>query len=126
MYILYCNHSVTDVSAKVTSLDVDNSTIHLNGTTSSFTLNINWQDPWQFDNNLTVTKYTISCSENKMCPANQTVDSNTKRVNITNIISCQKYTFSVIATNTIGSGPLANISITGPCGRYLCYLIVSN
>jgi len=113
---------LSGVPAKVTSLHVENSTVQLAGGNSSFRLS--WEKPWQFDNNFPVTNYTISCSDNTVCPANQTV--NTTSVNITNIISGVNYTFSVLATNAIGSGSPARISIIGPSGRYLCKIIVSN
>ena len=49
--------------------------------------------------------YTVSCSSDITCPPNFTTTDNTIRsYTITNLAPLTNYTFSVVATNSIGSG----------------------
>ena len=51
--------------------------------------------------------YTVSCSGDVTCPPNFTATDNTTRsYTITNLTTMTTYTFSVVATNSIGSGEL--------------------
>ena len=60
--------------------------------------------------------YTVSCSgDNVTCPPYfTTTDNTTKSYTITNLTPMTNYTFSVVATNSIGSGEAGVVMITTP------------
>ena len=60
----------------------------------------------------------MSCSGDVTCPSNFiTTDNTTRSYTITNLIPMTNYTFSVVATNSIGSGPAGVVMITTPSGE---------
>ena len=62
--------------------------------------------------------YTVSCSGDVTCPPNfTTTDNTTRSYTITNLTPMTNYTFSVVATNSIGSGEAGVVMITTP-GEY--------
>ena len=64
--------------------------------------------------------YTVSCSGDVTCPENfTTTDNTTRSYTITNLIPMTNYTFSVVATNSIGSGEAGVVMITTP-GKVTC------
>ena len=88
------------------------------------TLTLSWGEP--FNNLDPIVNYTVSCSGDVTCPPNFTTTDNTARsYNITNLTLMTNYTFSVVATNSIGSGEAGAVMITTP-GRdkdtctYIC------
>ena len=95
----------------VPNVTVDGNTINING--NNVTLTLSWGEPL---NNLgLIVNYTVSCSDDKTCPPNFTTTDNTKRsYNITNLTTMTNYTFSVVATNSIGSGEAGVVMITTP------------
>ena len=55
--------------------------------------------------------YTVSCSGEDACPPNpSTTDNTTRSYNITNLTTMINYTFSVVATNSIGSGQAGTLN----------------
>ena len=57
----------------------------------------------------------MSCSDDVTCPPNfTTTDNTTRSYTITNLIPNTHYTFSVVATNFIGSGEAGVVTITTP------------
>ena len=58
--------------------------------------------------------YTVSCSDDVTCPPNFTTIDNTTKSYITNLTPMTNYTFSVVATNSIGSGEAGVVMITTP------------
>ena len=87
--------------------------------TSSITLNddvtltLSWGEP--FNNFDPIVDYTVSCSGDVTCPPNFTTTNNTTRsYTITNLIPITQYTFSVAATNSIGSGEAGIVMIITP------------
>ena len=95
----------------VPGVTVDNSTINING--NNVTLKLSWGEPY---NNLDpIVSYTVSCSGDDTCPSNFTTTDNTIRsYTITNLTPMTNYTFSVVATNSIGSGEAGVVMITTP------------
>ena len=86
-------------------------TITLDG--SNVTLTLSWGEP--FNNFDPIVNYTVSCSGDVTCPPNfTTTDNTTRSYTITNLIPKTQYTFSVEATNSIGSGE-AGVVMTPPC-----------
>lgn len=73
------------------------------------TLTLSWDEP--FDNFNPILSYTISCTSRSACPAAVTV-YNTTSVNLKNLMARTMYTFSVIATNSIGNGEAGVLNIT--------------
>ena len=64
--------------------------------------------------------YTVSCSGNETCPPNfTTTDNTTRSYTITNLTPMTNYTFSVVATNSIGSGEAGVVMITTPPGKVM-------
>ena len=92
---------VTGVPAIVPDIKFNQSTININETNVSLTLN--WGEP--FHNLDPILSYTVSCSGDANCPPDfTTTDATIRRYTIKNLTPKTKYTFSVVATNSIGSG----------------------
>ena len=59
--------------------------------------------------------YTVSCSGDVTCPPNfTTTDNTTRNYTFANLTTMANYTFSVVATNSIGSGEAGVVMITTP------------
>ena len=100
MYIL-----TTGVPAMVPNVTFNNNTI-------TGTLTLSWGEP--FNNFDPIVNYTVSCSGDVTCPPNfTTTDNTTRSYIITNLTPMTNYTFSVVATNSIGSGE-AGVVMTFP------------
>ena len=85
----------------VPGVAVDDSTINIDG--NNVTLTLSWGEP--FNNLDPIVNYTVSCSGDVTCPPNFiTTDNTTRSYTITNLTTMTNYTFSVVATNSIGSG----------------------
>ena len=77
------------------------------------TLTLSWGEP--FNNFDPIVNYIVSCSGDATCPPNfTTTDNTTRSYTITNLIPMTDYTFSVVATNSIGSGEAGVVMITTP------------
>ena len=77
---------------------------------------LSWREP--FNNLDPIVNYTVSCSGDVTCPPNfTTTDNTTRSYTITNLTPMTNYTFSVVATNSIGSGEAGVVMITTP-GEY--------
>ena len=98
----------------VHDVTVDDNTINVNGNNVTFTLS--WGEP--FNNLDPIVNYTVSCSGDVTCPPNfTTTDNTTRSYTITNLTIMTNYTFSVVATNSIGSGEAGVVMITTPPGK---------
>ena len=94
----------------VPGVTVDDNII-ING--NSVTLTLSWGEP--FNNLDPIVNYTVSCSGDDTCPPNfTTTDNTTRSYNITNLIPITNYTFSVVTSNSIGSGKAGVVMITTP------------
>ena len=122
-----CNHSyellfmlhdvvyITGVPAMVPGVRVHSNIIIVNG--NNVTLTLSWREP--FNNLDPIVNYTVSCSGDVTCPPNfTTTDGTTRSYTITNLTPMTDYTFSVVATNSIGSGEAGIVMITTPPGMY--------
>ena len=109
MYVHIC---CTGVPAVVSNVKVN---IRING--RNIILTLSWGEP--FNNLDPIVNYTVSCSGDVTCPPNFTTTDNTTRSYSTNLIPMTDYTFSVVATNSIGSGEAGVVMITTP-GTELC------
>ena len=109
MYVSYYTGR-PDVPAKVPDITID-STISVNRL--NVTLTVSWGVP--FSNFDPIVNYTVSCSGDVTCPPNFTTSDNTTRsYTITNLTTMTTYTFSVVATNSIGRGEAGVVMITTP------------
>ena len=97
----------TSVPSKVPNVTYD---VSING--GRFTLTLSWGEP--FNNFNPIVNYTVSCSGNITCPPNFTTNITTRSYTITNLTPMTNYTFSVVATNSIGSGEAGVVMITTP------------
>ena len=108
--MIYCNvmHLITTgIPAVVPNVRVvGNITI----TGNIVTLRLSWGEP--FNNLDPIVNYTVSCSSDGQCPSNFTTIN--KGVALTNLTTMTTYTFSVVATNSIGSGEAGVVMITTP------------
>ena len=96
---------------QVPDVTVDNISVSIDG--DIVTLTLSWGEP--FNNFDLIVNYTVSCSGDITCPANfTTTDNTTRSYTITNLIPMTDYTFSVVATNSIGSGEAGVVMITAP------------
>ena len=98
----------TGVPEMVPDVTVNGNTININGHNVTFTLS--WGEP--FNNLDPIVNYTVSCSGDDMCPPNFTTTAS--QYTITNLTPMTNYTFSVVATNSIGSGEAGVVMITTP------------
>ena len=88
---------------------IDDNTININR--NNVTLTLSWGEP--FNNLDPIVNYTLSCSGDVTCPPNFTTTDNTTRSHaITNLTPMTDYTFSVVATNSIGSGEAGVLNYT--------------
>ena len=96
--------------------------ITING--NNVTLRLSWGKP--FNNLDPIVNYTVSCSGDVTCPPNFTTTK--KGVGFTKLTIMTTYTFSVVATNSIGSGEAGVVMITTPPGEvaFLCVYIFIN
>ena len=102
--------TVSGVPAMVPNVAVDdNITINDNIVTR---LILSWGEP--FNNLDPIVNYTVSCSSDGWCPSNFTILRIHSRIIITNLTLMTTYTFSVVATNSIGSGEAGVVMITTP------------
>ena len=119
---------ITGVPAKVPGVSGVYNTININR--NNVTLTLSWGEP--FNNFDPIVNYTVSCSGNETCPLNFTTTNNATRSHtITNLTLMTNYTFSVVATNSIGSGEAGVLMITTPGNltdaytcMYICMYIV--
>ena len=89
---------------------------------NNVTLTLSWEEP--FNNLDPIVNYTVSCSGDDTCPPNfTTTDNTTRNYTITNLTPMTDYTFSVVVTNSIGSGEAGVVMITTP-GNYIKLWIV--
>ena len=101
----------------VPNATIDDSTININGN-NAVTLTLSWGEA--FNNLDPIVNYTVSCSGDVTCPPNfTTTDNTTRSYTITNLTPMTDYTFSVVATNSIGSGEAGVVMITTPPGMYV-------
>ena len=99
----------------VLDVTVDNNTIDFNG--NFVTLTLSWGEP--FNNLDPIVNYTVSCSGDVTCPPNfTTTDNTTRSYTITNLTTMTTYTFSVVATNLVGSGEAGVLNYTTPPGEF--------
>ena len=112
MYVLYLYKLIiTGVPAMVLDVTVDVNIFNTNGNNVALTLS--WGEP--FNNLDPIVNYTVSCSGDDACPPNfTTTDNITRSHTITNLTPMTNYTFSVVATNSIGSGEAGVVMITTP------------
>ena len=94
---------------QVPTLHIDTAT--LEGDMVNITLS--WEEP--FNNFDPIVSYTVLCSGDDQCPEDfTTLDNTTRSYTITNLTSVTNYTFSVVATNSIGSGEAGVVMFTTP------------
>ena len=111
--MLYALH--TGIPAMVPGIRVHSNTIIVSE--NNVTLTLSWGEP--FNNFDPIVNYTVSCSGDVTCPPNFTTTDNIARnYTITNLTAMTSYTFSVVATNSIGSGEAGVVMITTPPGMY--------
>ena len=90
---------------------IDDNTV--NG--SNLTITLSWGEP--FNNLDPIVNYTVSCSGDVTCPPNfTTTDNTTRSYTIINLTPMTNYTFSVVATNSVGSGEAGVVMITTASG----------
>ena len=103
---------------------VPNVTVDVNVNGNNIAVSLSWGEP--FNNLDPIVNYTVSCSGDVACPPNfTTTDNTTRSYTIINLTTMINYTFSVVATNSIGSGEDGVVMITTP-GKLLTVQIRSS
>ena len=103
----------------VPNVTVDDRITRING--NIVILRLSWGEP--FNSLDPIVNYTVSCSGDDACPLNFTTFGN--GIIITNLTTMTNYTFSVVATNSIGSGEAGVVMITTP-GEVIYSITTSN
>ena len=105
----------------VPGVAVNDNSININGDIVKLTLS--WGEP---PNNIApIMSYTVSCSGHVTCPQDfTTTDGTTRSYTITNLTPMTSYIFSVVATNSIGSGMAGVTTIITPCKLLYIYMCV--
>ena len=104
----------------VPGVAVNDNSININGDIVKLTLS--WGEP---SNNIPIMSYTVSCSGDVTCPQDfTTTDGTTRSYTITNLTPMTSYIFSVVATNSFGSGMAGVATIITPCKLlYICVYV---
>ena len=97
----------------VPSVTINDNTISIVGNIVILTLS--WGEP--SNNFVPIVDYTVSCSGDVTCPSDFTTTDTIRNYTFTNLITMTTYTFSVVATNSIGSGDAGVLMFTTP-GKY--------
>ena len=104
---------------------VPNVIFDLNVNRNNVTLMLSWGEPFNGYNH--IVSYTVSCSGDVTCPSSfTTTDNTTRRYTITSLTPVTNYTFSVVATNSVGNGEASVVMITTPStvvDRYVAYIM---
>ena len=115
--MMYLSFSIAiAVPAQVSTVLIVTDGITINA--NNVTLTLNWGEP--FNNFDPIINYTVSCSGDSTCPPNfTTTDNSTRYYIVTDLTPMTKYTFAVLATNSLGSGAAGVLNITAPSRK--CY-----
>ena len=111
MYLLCCFLYITGSPLMVPNVTID------------FTFTLSWGEP--FNNLDSIVNYTVVWNSGTLFQNFTTSDNTTRIYTITNLIPLTAYTFSVVATNSIGSGPAGVEMITTPSGGKIRKFYVS-
>ena len=114
--LLTCKNAITGIPAMVSGITIDVKTISING--NNVTLTLSWGEP--FNNFDPILNYIVSCSGDNCPPNFTTTDNTTRSYTITNLTIMTTYIFSVVATNSIGSGEAGVVMITTSGEVTLC------
>ena len=112
MYVTY--NIITGVPEIVPNVTVNDNFIKING--NIVTLRLIWGEP--FNNLDPILYYAMSCSGDDRCPPTSNITDNS--VIITGLTPMTTYTFSVVATNSFGSGEAGVVNVTTPPGEFRC------
>jgi len=94
----------------------------INVNADNVTLTISWGEP--FNNFDPIVSYTVECASATGCVAPFTTDDNSTRTHtFTNLSPTVNYTFSVFATNSLGDGMAASVTVNGLSG--ICNIIMN-
>ena len=108
---------ITGLPGRVPGITVDN--VNFNGDVVTFMLS--WGE--SYNNFDPIVNYTVSCSGDVTCPpVFTTIDNTARSYTIANLTTMINYTFSVVATNSIGSGEASVVMITTTPGEVCMYV----
>jgi len=110
----------SDIPDDVSGVMVDKESITITES-NNITFTLVWSEP--FNNFDPIINYTISCSGDPSCPQDITTpDNTTSYYTITDLLPGTDYTFTVIATNSIGSGGGEALMTTTPTCEILYFV----
>ena len=89
---------------------INEDSVRING--SNVTLTLSWGEPLSYFG--PIISYTVSWNDSTFPPSFTTTDNTTRSYTITNLIPMTNYTFSVVATNSFGSGEAGILLVTTP------------
>ena len=113
---VWCYIDFLGVPTTVPDVTVNGGTINING--NIVTLTLSWGEP--FNNFDPIVNYTVSCSGEVTCPPSFTTTDN--RIAITTLATMTNYTFSVVATNSVGSGEAGVVNYITPGDHEFIFL----
>ena len=90
---------------------INKDSVRING--NNVTLTLRWGESFSYFG--PIINYTVSCSGDVQCSQDFiTADNTTRSHTITNLTPMTNYTFSVVATNSIGSGEAGVLNYPTP------------
>ena len=106
----YIYYYIIGVPNMVPNVTVVANSLMING--NNVTLTLSWGEP--FNNLDPIVSYAVSCSGVGWPPKFRTSDKTTRNYTITDLTTMTNYTFSVVATNSFGSGEAGVVMVTTP------------
>ena len=103
--------SILGAPNKVPDMIINKNSVRING--NNVTLTLSWGEPFSYFGS--IMNYTVSCLGDAQCPLDFTsTDNTTRSYTITNLTAMTNYTFSVVATNSFGSGEAGMLNYPTP------------
>ena len=100
LFILYYHPKCLGTPDRVPDVMISEDSVRING--SNVTLTLSWREPFSYF--ASKISYTVSWNNGALLQNLATTDTTTRNYTITNLTPMTNYTFSVVDTNSFGSG----------------------
>ena len=110
LFILYYHPKCLGTPDRVLDVMINEDSVRING--RNVTLTLSWGEPLSYFG--PIINYTVSWNDGTLLQDFTTPDNTTRSYTITNLAPMTDYTFSVVATNSFGSGEAGLLVDTTP------------